>query len=170
MGKVSAKPTILTEPGGATVWVKPYLEREAPWQRVGETPVRDVRLPIAPMRWRIEKPGFASILRAGSPGKYDGKTGAFVPETYTLKLVPKPRSPSTWSASMVPTNCRSSSSTGGRSPTVSSRRSWTPEDTGTSITGSTSSAKEGRVLPWAEAMQAFVDRTREVRSGHVGGR
>src|SRR3954468_9521344 len=49
--KVSAKPTISTEPSGATVWVKPYLERDAPWQRLGETPVRDVRLPITLLRW-----------------------------------------------------------------------------------------------------------------------
>src|SRR5262249_1874048 len=67
--RVSVKPTVLTEPSGATVWVKPYLEREAPWQRIGETPVRDVRLPITEMRWKVEKTGFAPILRAGSPGK-----------------------------------------------------------------------------------------------------
>src|SRR4051812_1654761 len=85
---VSMKPAVLTEPSGATVWVKPYLERDAPWQRLGETPVRDVRLPNTQMRWRTEKNGFAPILRAGLPSKVDSKTGAFVPESYTLHLVP----------------------------------------------------------------------------------
>ena len=67
--QISTKPTLLTEPSGASVWVKPYLEREARWQHLGETPIRDVRLPRVQMRWRVEKPGFASILRVGSPGK-----------------------------------------------------------------------------------------------------
>ena len=49
------------------------LEREALWQHLGETPIRDVRLPRVQMRWRVEKPGFASILRVGSPGKANSK-------------------------------------------------------------------------------------------------
>jgi hypothetical protein len=48
--QVSTKPTVLTEPSGASVWVKPYLEREAPRQHLGETPIRDVRLPRVQMR------------------------------------------------------------------------------------------------------------------------
>jgi len=159
MGKVSAKPTILSEPGGATVWVKPYLEREAPWQRIGETPVRDVRLPITALRWRIEKPGYASILRAGSPGKYDFKTGAFVPQTYTLKLTPAASQP----ADMVNVDGTDElpaflvdrrEVTNGQFKTFvdaggyRDQRYWKHEF-----------RKDGRLLSWAEAMQAFVDRT-----------
>ena len=86
--QISTKPTFLTEPRGASVWVKPYLEREALWQYLGETPIRDVRLPRVQIRWRVEKAGFASILRVGSPAKPDAKTGTFVPQTYSLNLVP----------------------------------------------------------------------------------
>jgi hypothetical protein len=91
--QVSAKPEILSDPSGAAVWVKPYLEREAPWERIGETPLRDVRLPLTRMRWRVEKAGFVPILRAGPPGTYDAKSGAIVPEKYSLKLVPEGAQP-----------------------------------------------------------------------------
>ena len=157
--QISTKPTLLTEPSGASVWVKPYLEREARWQHLGETPIRDVRLPRVQMRWRVEKAGFASILRVGSPGKGDGKTGTFVPETYSLKLVPLGSQPADMvrvdGTDDVPeflvdrlevTNRQFKvfvDAGGYRDP-----RYWKHEFT-----------RDGRVLPWAEAMQGFVDRT-----------
>jgi formylglycine-generating enzyme required for sulfatase activity/cephalosporin-C deacetylase-like acetyl esterase len=157
--RVSAKPTVVTDPSGATVWVKPYLERDAPWQRIGETPVRDVRLPNTALRWKIEKPGFASILRAGYTAKYDVKTGEFGPETYTLKLVPAASQP----ADMVNVDGRD-----GLPDFFVDRREVTNHafkafvDAG----GYTNQRywkhefrKDGRVLSWPEAMQVFVDRT-----------
>jgi eukaryotic-like serine/threonine-protein kinase len=159
MKRVSATPTVLTDPSGASVWVKPYLEREAPWQRIGETPIRDVRLPLAGLRWRVEKAGFTSIRRAAPPGKYDLKTGNFVPETYSLKLVPVASQPADMvrveGTNEVPTffvdrlevtnrQFRKFVDAGG----YTDRRYWRHEFRG-----------EGRVLSWAEARQRFVDRT-----------
>ncbi len=159
VNQVSTKPTFLTEPSGATVWAKPYLERDAPWLRVGETPIRDVRLPVTGMRWKVEKPGFAPILRAGSPGRYDYKTGAVVPQTYSVKLVPE--------GSQLADMVRVEGTDEGPEFLVDrfevtnrqykafvdaggyrDRRHWKHEF-----------ARDGRILSWTEAMRAFVDRT-----------
>jgi hypothetical protein len=93
LSQVSVRPTVTSEPSGATIWVKPYLERESPWERIGETPIHDVRLPVARMRWKVEKVGFAPISRASSPGRYDYKAGVVLPEKYSLKLVPEGSEP-----------------------------------------------------------------------------
>jgi dienelactone hydrolase len=157
--QVSTKPTLLTEPPGATVWVKPYLEREAPWQELGETPIRGARLPVARMRWKVEKAGFAPILRAGSPGRYDFTTGVVVAETYSLKLIPHGAQPADMvgvdGTDEVPefmidrfevTNRQFKAfvDAGG----YRDARYWTHEF-----------RKDGRTLSWTEALRTFVDRT-----------
>jgi formylglycine-generating enzyme required for sulfatase activity/cephalosporin-C deacetylase-like acetyl esterase len=159
LSQVSAKPEILSDPSGAAVWVKPYLEREAPWERIGETPLRDVRLPLTRMRWRVEKAGFVPILRAGPPGTYDAKSGAIVAEKYSLKLVPEGAQPADMvrvdSTAEVPeflvdrfevTNRQFKAfvDAGG----YREQRYWKHEF-----------RKDGRTLPWTEAIRAFVDRT-----------
>jgi eukaryotic-like serine/threonine-protein kinase len=157
--RVSAQPTVLTDPSGASVWVKPYLEREAPWQRVGETPIHDVRLPLTEMRWRVEKTGFATILRAGSPGKYDFKTGAFVPQRYSLKLDALASHP----ADMVRVD-----GSDDMPEFLIDRREVTNREFKVFVDAGGyrdqrywkhEFSKDGRVISWADAMQGFVDRT-----------
>ena len=46
-----------TNPAGAEVWVKGYETPDAPWERVGVTPLT-LRIPYALMRWRITKEGY----------------------------------------------------------------------------------------------------------------
>jgi eukaryotic-like serine/threonine-protein kinase len=46
-----------THPPGAEVFVKGYATPDAPWERVGATPVA-MRIPYALMRWRITKAGY----------------------------------------------------------------------------------------------------------------
>jgi dienelactone hydrolase len=157
--QVSVRPTVTTEPSGATVWVKPYLERESPWERLGETPIRDVRLPINPMRWKVERTGFAPILRAGPSGRYDYKAGVVLPQKYSLTLVPEGSEPADMvrvdGTDEVPeflidrtevTNRQFKAfveAGGYRDPKL-----WKHEF-----------KTDGRVLSWTEAMHAFVDRT-----------
>ena len=157
--QVSVKPTVLSEPSGATVWVKPYVERDAPWQRIGETPVGDVRLPNTQMRWRIEKAGFAPILRVGNPAVHDPKVGAFVPQTYALHLVPTASQPD----EMV-----SIDGTEQLPPFLIDRREVTNREFKAFVDagGYTDPhfwkhefRKDDALLPWAQAMLAFVDRT-----------
>jgi dienelactone hydrolase len=157
--QVSVTTTFLTEPPGATVWVKPYFEPDAPWQRLGETPVRDVRVPLALLRNRVEKPGFVPILRAGDLAKYDWKTGVIVPLTHSFRLAPEGSQP----AGMVLVDAdkdrpefladrfevtnrefKAFVDAGG----YRDRRYWTHE-----------LQRDGRVLSWEEAMGLLVDRT-----------
>jgi dienelactone hydrolase len=159
LSQISARAAVTTEPGGATVWVKPFLDREAPWERIGETPIRGVRMPQTRMRWKVEKTGFLPILRTGFAGKYDYKTGAVVPETYSLKLASEGSQPSDTvpvdGTDDVPeflvdrlevTNRQFKAfvDAGG----YRDQRYWRHEF-----------RRDGRVLSWAEAMQALVDRT-----------
>jgi formylglycine-generating enzyme required for sulfatase activity/predicted esterase len=50
--------SVVTKPPGARVLVKGYATPEAPWETLGETPLEEVRIPYALLRWRIEKEGF----------------------------------------------------------------------------------------------------------------
>ena len=47
-----------TEPEGALLEVKPYLQPEADWERLGSSPLSRVRLPFAYLRFRVSKPGY----------------------------------------------------------------------------------------------------------------
>jgi len=53
--------TIASEPTGAAVAIGDYAARGAPWLPLGVTPLRDVRLPFALLRWRVTKPGYESL-------------------------------------------------------------------------------------------------------------
>jgi len=56
-----------SEPEGATVSAKPYSVPDGPWQKLGVTPMQGVELPRAYTRFRIEKPGYATVDLASSP-------------------------------------------------------------------------------------------------------
>jgi len=74
LSQVSIETSIDTTPQGAAVYTKSYEEPEAPWELVGTTPVLKYRAPFAPMRFKVEKPGYETFLRTVIPGKYDAKT------------------------------------------------------------------------------------------------
>jgi eukaryotic-like serine/threonine-protein kinase len=48
-------------PQGADVYYRPYGEAATPWQRLGRTPIRRLRVPRNLLEWRIEKAGFVPI-------------------------------------------------------------------------------------------------------------
>jgi formylglycine-generating enzyme required for sulfatase activity/cephalosporin-C deacetylase-like acetyl esterase/predicted Ser/Thr protein kinase len=159
LDKVSVRPTVTSEPSGATVWVKPYRRRESPWERLGETPIRGLRLPVTWMRWRVEKAGFVPILRAGSPGVYDPETGVWAPMTLSPRLVPEGTQPTEMvrveGTDDVPeflidrcevTNRQFKAfvDAGG----YRDRKYWKHEF-----------KRDGRVLSWTKALRNFVDRT-----------
>ncbi|MBD3852033.1 MAG: protein kinase [Acidobacteria bacterium] len=50
--------SVVTEPAGADVFIKGYSTPDAPWQRLGTTPIEGMRIPYALMRWKISKEGF----------------------------------------------------------------------------------------------------------------
>ena len=67
MRDISLVTDIHTDPEGAEVEVQPYLDPEAPWQRLGPTPISGRRLPFVFLRWRFAKPGFDPVERAALP-------------------------------------------------------------------------------------------------------
>jgi eukaryotic-like serine/threonine-protein kinase len=53
--------TVESDPPGADVYVKLFRQPNMEWRHLGKTPLADVRLPVALLRWRVEKPGFAPL-------------------------------------------------------------------------------------------------------------
>jgi formylglycine-generating enzyme required for sulfatase activity/tRNA A-37 threonylcarbamoyl transferase component Bud32/dienelactone hydrolase len=62
----TSKVVIRTEPEGATVHRTWYRDSTA-WELAGTTPTDSTRVPQGVSRYRIEKPGYRTVLRAGMP-------------------------------------------------------------------------------------------------------
>src|SRR5262249_38647822 len=52
---------IRTTPPGASVYLKPYKNPDAPWLLIGQSPLQNFLLPMGFFRWRITKPGFRTV-------------------------------------------------------------------------------------------------------------
>lgn len=158
MGQVSVETSVDTEPQGATVSVKPYDAPDAPWELVGVTPVPRYIAPAAPVRFKVEKSGYETLLRALFPGKNDPK-GGFGPGSIKWSLDEEGTTPAgmVWidGTSDLPrflidqrevTNreFKSFLDAGG----YRDRQFWKE-----------SFVKDDKVLWWEAAVQEFVDRT-----------
>jgi len=64
---------ILTEPTGASVYMKEYVHPEAEWSFLGTTPLKGVRVPIGIFRWKLEKEGYDTVLAAASTWNVGGE-------------------------------------------------------------------------------------------------
>jgi eukaryotic-like serine/threonine-protein kinase len=58
----SRQVTITSDPPGARVSRAPYTSRKVEWQEVGVTPVERARIPLGFQRWKLEKPGFETVI------------------------------------------------------------------------------------------------------------
>jgi len=83
---VSRPINIDSVPQGAAVSFRPYGESRESWQRLGETPIRGRPVPRGLLEWRIEKPGFVPIDDVGLLARYISlmNRGPDVPYTYVL--------------------------------------------------------------------------------------
>src|SRR6266404_5704684 len=52
-----------TTPSGVDVYRRDYVNASAPWELVGQTPLKNVRQPRGMFVWKFEKPGFGTVLR-----------------------------------------------------------------------------------------------------------
>jgi dienelactone hydrolase len=86
---VSADCEVLTDPPGASVWIKPYEEPGSAWEHIGTTPIRGRRLPASYLRWRVEKPGFAPLTRVEWGARVDVIRGSAVPGRPSWRLDPE---------------------------------------------------------------------------------
>nr|MBA3949934.1 SUMF1/EgtB/PvdO family nonheme iron enzyme [Acidobacteriota bacterium] len=60
---------IITEPEGAGVEIRNYLDFDGAWMPLGLTPLQDVRMPIGYYRVRIAKPGYKTIEVSAGIGR-----------------------------------------------------------------------------------------------------
>ncbi len=67
--QVSLNVNILTEPPGASVFVKEYATPAAEWEYLRVTPLEQVRMPVGFFRWKLEKEGYETVLAAGTTWK-----------------------------------------------------------------------------------------------------
>jgi predicted esterase/predicted Ser/Thr protein kinase len=58
IGRITFPLKVATDPAGAQVLVKRYSNPDEPWEKLGTTPLDQVDVPVAAMRWRIVKAGF----------------------------------------------------------------------------------------------------------------
>jgi eukaryotic-like serine/threonine-protein kinase len=63
--------TVTTDPPGAEIAIRPYAAQDATWHPVGQSPLKDVRVPAAMLRFRIVKAGYepleAGVIPVGPP-------------------------------------------------------------------------------------------------------
>jgi serine/threonine protein kinase/dienelactone hydrolase len=60
---ISYQLSVNTLPSGADVYREDYADASAPSEPVGRTPFKNVRQPRGMFVWKIEKPGFGTVLR-----------------------------------------------------------------------------------------------------------
>ena len=76
--QMSTEVNIETEPAGARVFYKDYLDAASAWKDLGESPVRGSRVPAGFFRWKAERVGYAPVEWAAEAS----------PNTEVLKLDP----------------------------------------------------------------------------------
>jgi dienelactone hydrolase len=59
--------SIRTTPSGANVFMKGYADLNGEWQRLGKSPLDNVRLPFGYLRWKISKHGYGTVEGAAGP-------------------------------------------------------------------------------------------------------
>ena len=64
INQTSVNININTDPPGASIFYKIYNQPESDWISLGDTPLDSVQMPVATVRWKIEKDGYETVLAA----------------------------------------------------------------------------------------------------------
>jgi eukaryotic-like serine/threonine-protein kinase len=158
LDSVSAETDVTSDPPAATVRVKPYAQPKAEWQLLGTTPLRR-RLPADFLRWRIEKPGYATLDRVQLGAVWDRVRAKFVSGERQWHLYP--------AASMPPGMVRVEGAAGLPDFFVDRYEVTNREYRAFVAAGGYRDARhwkepfvrDGRRLTFTEAMRLLVDRT-----------
>jgi hypothetical protein len=59
--------SVQTTPSGADIFVKDYSDVKGEWQRLGQSPIQNIRFPVGYFRWKASKPGYETVEAAASP-------------------------------------------------------------------------------------------------------
>ena len=87
----SVKVNVNTDPEGAEVFVKKYNSPNAAWQSIGITPIDSAELPIAILRWKVEKEGYQTVLAVDTDFEFQDisnmtKSNIVAPNDFYRKL------------------------------------------------------------------------------------
>jgi eukaryotic-like serine/threonine-protein kinase len=82
---LARRATIHTTPDGARACYRRYGVRDDPWTCLGDTPIVDAAVPNAVLAWRVEKAGFEAVEDV-SPGGNIGIRAIPAPLPFTLRL------------------------------------------------------------------------------------
>jgi eukaryotic-like serine/threonine-protein kinase len=74
--RISYPITLETTPAGARVYRRAYGDAKAEWVLVGQTPLKDVRAPQGQYEWKVERAGYAPVVRTTM-----GMFGIWVPSS-----------------------------------------------------------------------------------------
>jgi len=69
--KCSLKINIKTEPPGAKIYMKEYKAPDSEWKYLGVSPIEKIRVPVGIFRWKLEKDGYETVLAASSTWDID---------------------------------------------------------------------------------------------------
>src|SRR5271157_4300428 len=69
--KCSLNINIKTEPSGAKIYMKEYKAPDSEWKYLGVSPIEKIRLPIGIFRWKLEKDGYETVMAASSSWAID---------------------------------------------------------------------------------------------------
>jgi len=168
---ISWSDSIITSPSGASVYRRNYNSLNAKWGFVGLSPIQKGRFPAVDSSWKFELQGYTTLERATFPSgpiivtlHEDGKApsgmvpvefenkGSVQSEPVTLwgiagfEALPAVRVATYWIDKFEVTNAEFKRfvDQGG----YKNQKYWKHEF-----------RKDGRVLPWADAMKLFVDKT-----------
>ena len=150
--RLARRVTITTDPPGARASWR-ALTGDTTWQSLGTTPTDSVWLPRSVFRLRLERagsapyevntwPSYGSALANGDTIRLPAAE-SLPPGRCWCRAATSPSSCPDSRASPLST-CPTISSTGSRSPTDSSRSSWTPAAMPTPLGGRRSNATDGR--------------------------
>ena len=160
--------SVSSDPPGAQVFRRPYVSTDAEWELLGITPLEGVSVPTGPSRIKLEMEGFRPYYTGAAPSISARLTPETTPST-TVEMVRVPRGIAVPSLQITGLGHLLAQSVDefdfGRVEVTNEQFKEFVDAGGYERRGlwATELARDGRTIPWEEAVRQFVD-----RSGRLG--
>jgi serine/threonine protein kinase/cephalosporin-C deacetylase-like acetyl esterase len=168
---ISWSDSIITTPAGASVYRRDYNSPNAQWEFVGRSPILKGRFPAVDSSWKFELPGYTTLEHATFP------SGPIMVALYKDGKVPSGMVPVEFDRGVVTSDSVDLWGILGFEalPAVRVGKYWIDKFEVTNrefkrfvdqggykkqVYWKHEFRKDGRVLPWADAMKLFVDKTK----------